>query len=138
MLNEVFERVLDLTRDMYGNYVISHVLEHGAPSDKLFVINKIKKKVLMLSTHKFGSNVIEKCLVHSEKRQKEDIINEIIQVRVSVNDNESTNGGGESKSDNMSRSSNNNVITLQDIMRDKYGNYVIQRVVDISNENQRK
>jgi hypothetical protein len=48
-------------------------------------------------------------------------------VRVSVTDTESTNGAGghESKSDNMSRSSNNNVITLQDIMRDKYGNYVI-------------
>lgn len=29
ILNEVFERVLDLTKDMYGNYVISHVLEHG-------------------------------------------------------------------------------------------------------------
>ena len=28
---EVFERVLDLTKDQYGNYVISHVLEHGAP-----------------------------------------------------------------------------------------------------------
>jgi len=28
---EVFERVLDLTKDQFGNYVISHVLEHGAP-----------------------------------------------------------------------------------------------------------
>jgi pumilio RNA-binding family len=68
VLNEVFERVLDLTRDMYGNYVISHVLEHGKQTDKLFVINKIKKKVLALSNHKFGSNVIEKCLVHSDKK----------------------------------------------------------------------
>jgi pumilio RNA-binding family len=68
VLNEVFERVLDLTRDMYGNYVISHVLEHGETSDKVFVINKIKKKVLALSNHKFGSNVIEKCLVHSDKK----------------------------------------------------------------------
>ena len=67
-MNEVFERVLDLTKDMYGNYVISHVLEHGVPSDKLFVINKIKKKVLALSMHKFGSNVIEKCLIHSDKK----------------------------------------------------------------------
>jgi pumilio RNA-binding family len=63
---------------MYGNYVISHVLEHGAPPDKVFVINKIKKKVLMLCTHKFGSNVIEKCLVHSDTRQKEEIISEIL------------------------------------------------------------
>lgn len=38
----------------------------------------------------------------------------------------------------MSRSSNNNVISLQELMRDKFGNYVIQRVVDISNETQRK
>jgi pumilio RNA-binding family len=85
-LNEVFERVLDLTRDMYGNYVISHVLEHGKPADKLFVITKIKKKVLALSNHKFGSNVIEKCLVHSDKKQKEEIINEILLIRVSTSD----------------------------------------------------
>lgn len=63
---------------MYGNYVISHVLEHGKPSDKLFVINKIKKRVIQLSMHKFGSNVIEKCLVHSDKKQKDEIIGEII------------------------------------------------------------
>jgi len=62
ILKEVFERVLDLTKDMYGNYVISHVLEHGAQEDKLFVINKMRKKVPFLSMHKFGSNVIEKCL----------------------------------------------------------------------------
>ena len=68
ILNEVFERVLDLTKDMYGNYVISHVLEHGKYSDKEFVVTKMKKRVLTLSIHKFGSNVIEKCLVHSDKR----------------------------------------------------------------------
>lgn len=39
----------------------------------------------------------------------------------------------------MGRSSNNmNTINLQDLMRDKFGNYVIQRVVEISNEQQRK
>lgn len=64
----MFERVLDLTKDMYGNYVISHVLEHGKYSDKEFVINKMKRRVLTLSIHKFGSNVIEKCLIHSDKR----------------------------------------------------------------------
>ena len=58
MLNEVFERVLDLTRDMYGNYVISHVLEHGAPSDKLFVINKIKKKLLFNKINKINKKLL--------------------------------------------------------------------------------
>lgn len=125
ILNEVFERILDLTRDVYGNYVISHVLEHGKMADKLMVVNKIKKKVLMLSSHKFGSNVIEKCLVHSERKQKEDIILEILQAKVATID---------PAEDTQSRSSNTGQITLQDLMRDKYGNYVIQRIIDISNE----
>ena len=86
ILNEVFERILDLTKDVYGNYVISHVLEHGKQADKLFVINKIKKKVLLLSSHKFGSNVIEKCLVHGDKKHKEEIINEIILAKVAATD----------------------------------------------------
>jgi pumilio RNA-binding family len=71
---------------MYGNYVISHVLEHGKYSDKEFVINKMKKRVLSLSIHKFGSNVIEKCLVHSDKRQKEDLLGEILVARLNSED----------------------------------------------------
>lgn len=123
ILNEVFERVLDLTKDMYGNYVISHVLEHGVYSDKLFVINKMKKKVLALSMHKFGSNVIEKCLQHGELKQKDEIISEILASKISEDDN---------------YQSGNQNVTLMDLMKDKYGNYVIQRVIDISNEPQRK
>jgi pumilio RNA-binding family len=57
-----------LTKDVYGNYVISHVLEHGKQSDKDFVIQKMKKKVLQLSLHKFGSNVIEKCLQFADPK----------------------------------------------------------------------
>lgn len=37
-----------------------------------------------------------------------------------------------------SKSASSGVVSLQDLMRDKYGNYVIQRVLDISNETQRK
>jgi pumilio RNA-binding family len=71
---------------MYGNYVISHVLEHGKYSDKEFVINKMKRKVVNLSIHKFGSNVIEKCLIHSDKRQRDDLITEILQARLNSDD----------------------------------------------------
>ena len=58
--------------------MISHVLEHGSPQDKTFVISKIKKRVLQLSSHKFGSNVIEKCLMYGEKKQKDDLIGEVL------------------------------------------------------------
>lgn len=77
----------------------------------------------MLSMHKFGSNVIEKCLQFSEKKQKDEIIQEILVAKISEDE---------------SYSSTNQVVTLTDLMKDKYGNYVIQRVIDISNDNQRK
>jgi len=122
ILNEVFERILDLTKDVYGNYVVSHVLEHGKMQDKLFVINKIKKKVLMLSNHKFGSNVIEKCLAHGDKKQKEEILNEIISAKIL---------------DTVTDERQGSQVSLQDLMRDKYGNYVIQRVLTMCSEQQR-
>ena len=124
ILNEVFERVLDLTKDQYGNYVISHVLEHGDLQDKLFVINKMKKKILSLSTHKFGSNVIEKCLQHGDRKQKDEIITEILVAKITDED--------------QAYQSSHQSVTLMDLMKDKYGNYVIQRILDISSEAQRK
>jgi len=78
----VFERVLDLTKDIYGNYVISHVLDHGSRADKDFVIEKIKGRVVNLSMHKFGSNVIEKCLVHADRNQREELIHEIHNIKL--------------------------------------------------------
>ena len=60
--------------------------------------------------HKFGSNVIEKCLIHSEKKQKDEIIGEIIAAKLCDEDN---------------HSNRSHTLTLQDLMKDKYGNYVI-------------
>mmetsp|Transcript_39159 Transcript_39159/g.37505 ORF Transcript_39159/g.37505 Transcript_39159/m.37505 type:complete len:82 (-) Transcript_39159:423-668(-) len=81
----------------------------------------MRKKVLMLSLHKFGSNVIEKCLVFGDPKQKEDIINEVVYARINNEEGQS-----------HATSYQNN--TLNDLIKDKYGNYVIQRVLDMSNE----
>ena len=75
-----------MTKDQYGNYVISHVLEHGKYSDKEFVIKKMKRKVLELSIHKFGSNVIEKCLIHSDVKQRTELLSEILSARLNAED----------------------------------------------------
>ena len=78
ILDEVFKRILDLSRDQFGNYVISHVLEHGRELERSVVINKVKRRVLSLCLHKYGSNVIEKCLVHGNDSEREEIMNEIV------------------------------------------------------------
>ena len=51
-----------LRTDIYGNYVVSHILEFGEPQDKIRIIDEILDDLIELSMHKFGSNVVEKCL----------------------------------------------------------------------------
>jgi len=58
----MIQNLKELRTDVYGNYVISHVLEFGDPQDRLKITDEILDDIVELSMHKFGSNVVEKCL----------------------------------------------------------------------------
>ncbi|KAK5014420.1 mRNA binding protein puf3, partial [Cryomyces antarcticus] len=95
-----------LIPDQYGNYVTQHVIEHGKPEDRAKVIELVKAQLLGFSKHKFASNVVEKCLVHGTDVQRKEIMLQMGK----------TNERGES--------------TLVMLIRDGYGNYVIQKLLD--------
>jgi len=58
----MIQNLKELRTDVYGNYVISHVLEFGDQQDRLKITDEILDDIVELSMHKFGSNVVEKCL----------------------------------------------------------------------------
>jgi len=62
VFDEVMASLKGLRTDIYGNYVVSHILEFGEPQDKIRIIDEILDDLIELSMHKFGSNVVEKCL----------------------------------------------------------------------------
>ncbi|TKA71826.1 hypothetical protein B0A49_06169 [Cryomyces minteri] len=95
-----------LIPDQYGNYVTQHVIEHGKPEDRAKVIELVKAQLLGFSKHKFASNVVEKCLVHGTDAQRKGIMLQMGE----------KNERGES--------------TLVMLIRDGYGNYVIQKLLD--------
>ena len=68
-----------LIADQYGNYVIQHILEHGANPDRQRVLTSVKGRIVQLSQHKFASNVIEKCVTSSSREDRVIIINEVCQ-----------------------------------------------------------
>ena len=68
-----------LIADQYGNYVIQHILEHGAQPDRQRVLRSVKGRIVQLSQHKFASNVIEKCVTSSNRDDRAIIINEVCQ-----------------------------------------------------------
>ncbi|XP_055644551.1 maternal protein pumilio isoform X2 [Toxorhynchites rutilus septentrionalis] len=111
ILAELHANTEQLIQDQYGNYVIQHVLEHGKPEDKSVLIAAVRGKVLVLSQHKFASNVVEKCVTHATRAERALLIEEVC----------SFNDAG-----------------LHVMMKDQYANYVVQKMIDVSEPTQRK
>lgn len=114
ILNELHEHTERLIQDQYGNYVIQHVLEHGSADDKSAIVNIVRGNVLLLSQHKFASNVIEKCVSHASRSERSMLIDEV------CNYADGPHGA------------------LYSMMKDQYANYVVQKMIDISEPLQRK
>ncbi|OAR02016.1 hypothetical protein LLEC1_03425 [Akanthomyces lecanii] len=94
-----------LITDQFGNYVAQHVIQHGKPEDRDKLIQLVMSQLLTLSKHKFASNVVEKCIEHGTPVQRSAIREQLTTV------------GPDGTS------------PLQLMMRDQYGNYVIQKLL---------
>merc|ERR1719445_1828355 len=75
------------------------------------IINTVAQNILPFSKHKFASNVVERCFVSVDSRHKEVLLNAVI-------------GNSESS-------------PLVSMVRDQYGNYVIQKMLETLTVTQR-
>ncbi|XP_054780979.1 pumilio homolog 5-like isoform X2 [Prosopis cineraria] len=112
IVDEIMESACVLSQDQYGNYVTQHVLKRGK-NERGQIIRKLAGSIVQLSHHKYASNVIEKCLEHGDATEREAMIAEII---------------GQPGEDH-------NLLTM---MKDQFGNYVIQKLLDIGNDRHRE
>ncbi|RFU75185.1 pumilio domain-containing [Trichoderma arundinaceum] len=94
-----------LITDQYGNYVAQHVIQNGEPEDRERIIQLVMGQLLTLSKHKFASNVVEKCIEYGTPAQRTTIREQL------------TTAGADGNN------------PLQQMMRDQFGNYVIQKML---------
>ncbi|PTU18769.1 hypothetical protein P175DRAFT_0511229 [Aspergillus ochraceoroseus IBT 24754] len=94
-----------LISDQFGNYVIQHVIEHGEEKDRSAMVSVVISQLITHSKHKFASNVVEKSIEYGSETQRHHIISTLA----------SAPEGGE--------------CYLVGLMRDQYGNYVIQKIL---------
>ncbi|KAI1350459.1 ARM repeat-containing protein [Xylaria sp. FL0043] len=95
-----------LLTDQYGNYVIQHIISHGEPDDRSIIIQQVIERAFILSKHKYASNVVEKCIEFGTAEERNAIRAKITAASV----------------DGMN--------PLQQLMKDQFGNYVIQKMVE--------
>ncbi|XP_057423132.1 pumilio homolog 4 isoform X2 [Lotus japonicus] len=105
IMDEIMQSVCTLAQDQYGNYVIQHILEHGKPHERAAIISQLAGQIVKMSQQKFASNVIEKCLAFGSPDERQLLVNEMLGTS---DENE----------------------PLQAMMKDPFGNYVVQKVLE--------
>ncbi|KAI5926421.1 armadillo-type protein [Camillea tinctor] len=105
LMTELHAHAPKLISDQYGNYVTQHIIAHGEPEDRSKMINLVIDRLLFLSKHKFASNVVEKCIEFGTAEERKAIRTQLT----------ATGSDGTSP--------------LQIMMKDQFGNYVIQKLM---------
>uniref|UniRef100_A0A7S2KW90 PUM-HD domain-containing protein n=1 Tax=Zooxanthella nutricula TaxID=1333877 RepID=A0A7S2KW90_9DINO len=115
LLDETLRFCMELATDQYGNYVVQHVMEHSSrPGDRQMLMQIVRKNILQLSCHKYASNVIEKALGCGTLEERALLIQAIV---------------GEPGDQHP---------PLLTMMRDRFGNYIVQRVIALAQGPQRE
>ncbi|KAJ7097908.1 ARM repeat-containing protein [Mycena belliarum] len=107
---------VDLMQDQFGNYVIQFILEHGRPEDKALVVAQLHNRLLYMARHKFASNVCEKALAFADADARRLLIEELM--------------APASKPDGIT--------PIASMMKDQYGNYVLQRALRVAEGDQKE
>ena len=102
------ENAFNLIQHAYGNYVIQVIVENWDLNEILEILSNFHNKFTILSMSKYSSNVVERCIEKSPIILRE-YINEICE-----------NG------------------RIAEIMKNNFGNYVIQKALKISLKNDKK
>jgi hypothetical protein len=103
LVRQITANSFHLVQDPFGNYVVQYILDLNDPSFTNPMCVGFAGKVAELSKQKFSSNVIEKCIRCADLNTKRILIEELMDPE-----------------------------ELEKLMRDSYGNYVIQTALEFA------
>jgi len=105
MINVSIKHSRSFLTDQYGNYVLQNIISYQNFTAIRVITESFLKEILKLSKEKFSSNVIEKCMDYCDEETKEKILKKLA-----------------------------NPEYIPVLLMDMYGNYVIQKALQISYE----
>ncbi|KAJ1818339.1 hypothetical protein LPJ60_004378 [Coemansia sp. RSA 2675] len=108
LVDVIISQALQLVQDPFGNYVVQYVLDLNVAAFSEPLIRKFVDHICGLSVQKFSSNVMEKCIRIASSATRKMLVAPLLQRE-----------------------------KLDMLMRDSYGNYVVQTALDFADQYQR-
>ena len=108
LIDNLILNCLILITDQFGNYVIQNILLMNNMEYGNKIVEKMTNNIIYYSKHKYSSNVVEKTFEHCNGVVKKNLINIFL------------------KKEN-----------LNDLILDEHGNYIIQKVITISDKDRK-
>ncbi|UKJ89555.1 RNA-binding protein Puf1 [Theileria orientalis] len=105
LIDTISSKTLELVEDAYGNYVIQYVLRLKDDEINSRIVSFLCEDVTKFAKQKFSSNVVERCLIFCPLEVRSTLISKFLNVPFEV---------------------------LKDLILDPFGNYVIQRVLNVA------
>lgn len=103
LVHRITQNAFSLVQDPFGNYVVQYILDLNDENFTTPMCKSFEGRVPELSKQKFSSNVIEKCIRCANMDAKAMMIQELL-----------------------------DMVELEMLMRDQYGNYVIQTALEFA------
>ncbi|KAJ3276303.1 hypothetical protein HK104_003690 [Borealophlyctis nickersoniae] len=112
---EILAHCVDIARGQWGNWVIQHVLEHGTPMDKSYIMKVLTHNFFSMSIDQYASKVVEKGLKLAPKREMFEMIDSVIAPTLRENGRPH----------------------ILDMMNNQFANYVVQHILNLAEAPQR-
>jgi len=109
ILSILQKNCLEIIQNSFGNYIIQHILDEWGHETCKDVAKMIHLNIISLSMQKFSSNVVEKCFDMIDKNTKYLWIKDLF-----------------------------NFSKISSLLKNKYGNYVLQKAIMIMDVQEKK
>lgn len=103
------ENIGELSQDLYGNYVAQHAIRYCNRALRTQAIEALLNAPVDYACHKYASNVLEQALFCGDREQRRRIVESILQ--------------------SPQRGDNADPLSL--LTTNRFGNYVVQRMLDV-------
>lgn len=107
LVDELIWKCRELVKNQFGNYVVQHVIMHGADSHRAMIESILLEELPYWSMHKYASNVVETYLEHTDADK----------ICLAIDSILATDESGVPR-------------ILLTMMKHMYGNYVVQKLLD--------